>query len=107
MNSKLADKLSILQANDHFRGWHTLDDERVCAICDRKFSGNEVVILISLTGDDVEVRCPTPDCQSRVHQWVHPANPHLYEKSQEDWWDALSSNSESDNTGSAPSPQPV
>jgi len=105
MKTKLTDKLSILQANDHFRDWHTLDDERSCALCNRKFTGHEVVI--SMTGDEVELRCPTPNCQSRVHQWVHPTNPHLFEKNPEVWWHAIGSNSDPDNAGSAPSPQPV
>ena len=105
MESKLTDKLSILRANDHFRNWHTLDDERVCALCNREFTGDEVVI--SMMGDEVELRCPTPDCQSRVHQWVHPTTPHFSEKNQQDWWHAIGSNCGPDNAGSAPSPQPV
>jgi len=28
MKTKLTDKLSILQVNDHFRDWNMLDDER-------------------------------------------------------------------------------
>ena len=105
MKTDLTDKLSILQAKDHFRDWHTLDDERVCDLCNRKFTGHEVVI--STMGDEVELRCPTPNCQSGVHQWVYPSNPHRSEKIEEDWWYALGSNSGSDNAGSAPSPQPV
>jgi hypothetical protein len=105
MKDKSTDKLSILQANDHFRNWQTLDDERVCALCDRKFTGHEV--LISMVGEEAELNCPTPNCQSRVHQWVHPTNPHFSETNQEDWWRAIGSNSGPDSAGSAPSPQPV
>ena len=105
MGTKLTDRLTILQENDHFRNWHTLDGERVCVLCDRKFTGHEV--LISTMGDEVELRCPTPHCQSRLHQWVHPGNSLLSEKNEEDWWHALSSNSGPDNAGSAPSPQPA
>jgi hypothetical protein len=105
MKDKSADKLSILRAYDHFRDWRTLDDERVCAICDRTFTGHDVVI--SITGDEVELRCPTSDCRSGVHQWLHPSNPLRSEKNEKDWWHALGSKDGSDNAGSAPSPQPI
>lgn len=105
MKTKLTDKLSTLQANDDFRDWHTLDDERVCELCCQKFTGHEVVI--SMKGDGAELHCPTPDCQSRVHQWVHPTSPHLSEKNLEAWWHALGSSGGLENTGSAPFPQPV
>jgi hypothetical protein len=99
------DKLSILQANDDFRDWHTLDDERVCALCDRKFTGRDIVI--STIGDEARLRCPTPDCPSGVHQWIYPSNPHLSEKNEKDWWHALGSNDRPDNAGNAMSPHPV
>ncbi len=105
MKDKLTDKLSILRMNDHFRDWHTLDDERVCALCDRKFTGHEVVI--STMGDEVELCCPTPNCQSGVHQWLHPSNSLLPEKNEKDWWQALGSNIGADDVGREPSPQPV
>ena len=105
MKTQPTDKLSILQVNDHFRDWHTLNEERVCALCDRKFTGHDVVI--SIAGDEAELRCPTPQCQSGVHQWVHPSNPLLSEKNEEDWWHALGLNSRPDNAGSAASPEPV
>jgi hypothetical protein len=105
MKTKPADRLSILQVNDHFRDWHTLDDERVCALCDRKFTGRDIVILTM--GDEVELCCPTPDCQSGVHQWLYPSNPLRSEKNEKAWWHALGSNGRPDNGGSAPSPQPL
>jgi hypothetical protein len=99
------DRLSILQANDHFRDWHSLDDERVCAVCNRRFTGHDVVI--STMGDEVELRCPTSDCQSRVHQWLHLGNPFAFEENEKDFWHALGSNSGADNAGTAPSPLPI
>jgi hypothetical protein len=104
MKTKLTDKLSVLRANDHFRDWHTLDDERVCALCNRKFNGYEVAI--STMGDEVQLRCPTPYCQSGVHQWLHPTNAYLSEENEKNWWHALGSNGGPDNA-SVPSPQPV
>jgi hypothetical protein len=102
MRTKLTDRLEILQANDHFRDWRTLDDERVCVLCDRKFTGHEVVI--STVGEDFELRCPTPNCKSGVHQWVYPGNPLLSDNSYEDWWHALGSTDGLDGT---PSPRPI
>ena len=105
MGMKSTDKLTVLQANDHFRDWHTLDDERVCALCDRKFTGHDVVV--SNSSEEVQLRCPTPNCQSGVHQWVYPANPLISEKSEEAWWHALGSNDGPEDVGSGPSPQPI
>jgi hypothetical protein len=105
MKTKTTNRLSILRVNDHFRDWHTLDDERLCALCGRQFTGHDVVI--STMGDEVELYCPTPQCRSRVHQWVHPGNPLVSEQDSEDWWHALSSYHGLDNTGGGPSPQPI
>jgi hypothetical protein len=105
MKTKPTDKLSILQGNDHFRDWQTLDHERVCALCNRKFTGHDIVI--STMGDEVELRCPTPNCQSGVHEWLYPTNPHLSEENEKDWWHAIGSNCGPDTVGSAPSAQPV
>jgi hypothetical protein len=104
MKDQPADKLSILQANDHFRDWRTLDDQRVCVLCDRKFTGHDV--QVSTAGDGIELHCPTVNCQSGVHQWVYPGNPLLSEQSEKDWWQALGSTDETDSD-SAPSPQPT
>src|SRR5260370_19204616 len=68
MRTNLADRLAILQAYDHFRDWRTVDDERVCVLFDRKFTGNEV--LISTVAEELELHCPTLNCNSGVHQWV-------------------------------------
>jgi hypothetical protein len=105
MNNKATDQLSILRANDHFRDWHTLEDERICALCNRKFTGRDVVI--STTGDEVELRCPTSNCRSGVHQWVYPGNRLLSEKNYQGWWQALGSNDDPNRAEGAASPQPI
>jgi hypothetical protein len=105
MKARPTDKLSILRANDHFRDWHTLDDERVCVLCDRKFSGHDV--QISSVDDGFELRCPTANCKSGVHQWAYPGNPLLNEKNYEDWWHALGSRTTPDGADGTPSPQPI
>jgi hypothetical protein len=104
MKANSADKISILQAHDHFRDWHTLDDERICVLCDRKFTGHDV--QVSTAADGFELHCPTANCKSGVHQWVYPGNPLLDEKKYEEWWHALGSNAVDDLDG-MPSPQPI
>jgi hypothetical protein len=89
MNTEPADKLSILQAHDHFRHWQTLNDERLCVLCGRNFTGHEV--MISTAGDETELHCPTPNCKSGVHQWSHPGNALVAEQTYEDWWHAVGS----------------
>ena len=99
------DKLSVLRAHDHFRDWQTLNDERVCVLCDRNFTGHDVRVLT--TGDGTQLHCPTANCQSGVHQWVYPGNPLISEQTEQDWWQALGSSDELDNAGGARSPQPI
>ena len=67
------ERLSILRACDHFREWQSLDDRRICVVCDRSFNGHEVQIV--MIGNDYKLHCPTAACESGVHQWVYPGNP--------------------------------
>ncbi len=41
---KLDDRLSILREGDRFRKWNSLDDQRVCSVCERKFKGRQIEI---------------------------------------------------------------
>src|SRR5207248_5349875 len=43
----LDDRLSILRVGDPSRSWNSLDDQRVCVLCGRKFKGRQVDILCS------------------------------------------------------------
>ena len=83
------ERLSILRACDHFRQWRSLDDERVCVVCDRSFNGHEVQIM--MIGTEHRLHCPTAECESGVHQWVYPGNPLLSDTAYADWWRALAS----------------
>ena len=83
------ERLSILRAYDHFREWQSLDDRRVCVVCDRSFNGHEVQIV--MIGNDYKLHCPTAACESGVHQWVYPGNPLLSDTAYADWWRALGS----------------
>src|SRR5205814_2764681 len=39
------EKLAILQASDSRRKWHSLDDQRVCVLCDRTITGRQIEIV--------------------------------------------------------------
>lgn len=80
-------RLAILRREDHFRTWQSLNDQRVCVLCDKIFAGHEVVI--ARKGDSYELNCPTPDCLSQVHQWVQPGNSLINDRAYADWWEAL------------------
>jgi len=68
----LDDRLSILRASDPLRSWNSLDDQRVCAVCGRKFKGRQVDIR-RLPGGKLKLRCPTLGCTSTPQQWMHAA----------------------------------
>src|SRR5256885_14708433 len=99
------DRLEVLRTLDHFHDWRSLDDERVCKMCGRTFSGHEVEIVPE--GDGFKLSCPTRNCQSEVHQWIYPDRSLVSDAAYEDWWHALSSTDDLDNAGGEPSPQPV
>ena len=71
---KLDDRLSVLRAEDHLRNWRSLDDQRLCIICKRKFNGRQVEIQ-RVGNRKYELHCPTEGCNSRPHLWIYPATP--------------------------------
>ncbi len=82
------DKLEILQSLDHFRTWRywkSLDDQRVCILCAKKFNGHEVQITRSENGT-YQLHCPTKDCNSGPHQWVYPDAPQIPDTNEPGWW---------------------
>ena len=64
----LDDRLSILRVGDPFRSWNSLDDQRVCVLCGRKFKGRQVDIR-RLPGGKFKLCCPTLGCLSTPDQW--------------------------------------
>jgi hypothetical protein len=99
------DRLDILRVHDHFHEWRSLDDQRVCVVCGRTFSGHEVEI--SQDGKEFKLNCPTRDCPSKIHQWIYPEKHHLSDTNSENWWRALSSNDGSESTLSSPQCQQI
>jgi len=83
----LDDRLSILRAGDHFRRWNSLDDQRVCSVCERKFKGRQVDIR-RFTGGRYKLNCPTLGCTSGPHQWLYPRAAVVSKIAQPDWWGA-------------------
>src|ERR1700745_1913654 len=70
----LDDRLSILREDDTSRSWNSLDDQRVCVLCGRKFKGRQVD-LRRLPGGKFKLCCPTLGCPSTPHQWHHATVP--------------------------------
>lgn len=64
------EKLAILQAADMRRKWHSLDDQRVCVLCDRTITGRLIEVGHE-PGGAYTVHCPTPDCASVPADWFY------------------------------------
>ena len=65
------ERLAILKASDSARKWYSLDDKRVCAICDRVFTGRQIDIQ-SDPKRRYFLACPTPTCPSNISHWLPP-----------------------------------
>jgi hypothetical protein len=81
------DRLSILRTEDQFRRWNSLDDERFCILCERKFNGRQIEVRSFANGKH-ELRCPTEGCDSGPHQWVYPGTPLISDIVDPNWWSA-------------------
>jgi len=87
-NVKLGDRLTILRAGDRFRRWNSLDDQRVCGVCERKFKGRQIEIR-RLPGGRYKLCCPTLGCPSEAHQWLYPQALVVAEVGEPDWCRAV------------------
>jgi len=70
----LDDRLAILRVGDPFRSWNSLDAQRVCVLCGRKFKGRQVDIR-RLLGGRFKLCCATLGCVSTPHQWRYAKAP--------------------------------
>jgi hypothetical protein len=84
-NIKLEDRLSILRAADRFRKWNSLDDQRVCSVCERKFKGRQIEIR-RFPGGRYKLFCPTLGCPSGPYQWLYPRASVVSKIAEPDWW---------------------
>lgn len=78
------EKLAALRAGDGFRKWKSLDDKRVCVLCEKTFTGRQVEVVFRRAGR-LELNCPTEGCHGTPHEWVYPGNPLLSKKAWADW----------------------
>jgi hypothetical protein len=69
------DKLAVLRAADTRRKWSSLDDQRVCVLCDRVVTGREIAVTRSNDGI-VSVHCPTPGCPAVPSDWFYQGTGH-------------------------------
>lgn len=84
---KLDDRLSILREGDRLRKWNSLDDQRVCSVCERKFKGRQIEIRRFPRGG-YKMYCPTLGCPSQPNQWFYPQAPVVSEIAEPDCWRA-------------------
>jgi hypothetical protein len=67
------EKLALLQVADPRRKWYSLDDQRVCVLCDRTITGRQIEIVRDAAGAYF-VRCPTEGCPSLPNDWFYHGN---------------------------------
>ena len=65
-------RLELLRKNDPHRKWYSLDDKRVCVLCDRVLTGRQVEITHGRRG--ATLRCPTDGCESTPNDWFYHAS---------------------------------
>ena len=72
MNKHVAldQKLVVLQEADSFRKWHSLDDRRVCVLCNRLITGRMIDIWQDHHGL-YKLHCPTPGCPAVPRDWIY------------------------------------
>lgn len=80
----LDEKLDALRACDPFRKWSSLDDQRVCILCENVITGRQIEV-VRTRGGKYKASCPTEHCGSSPHEWVYPGNPLISEESWHDW----------------------
>jgi len=61
------ERLEILRKVDNHRRWYSLDDKRVCAVCDRIISGRQIEIRGG--PECYTLHCPTDGCPSNFSHW--------------------------------------
>ena len=67
------ERLKILRAGDKLRTWSSLDDERLCVLCERRLSGRQIKISRDQRGRYL-LKCPTSGCDSFAAHWFYVGN---------------------------------
>jgi hypothetical protein len=66
----LDEKLNILQEADSIRPWSSLDDRRLCVLCNRVITGRMIDIWQDAHGS-YHFHCPTPGCPAEPRDWFY------------------------------------
>ena len=64
------EKLALLQTTDSRRKWYSLDDQRVCVLCDRTITGRQIEVISNAAGA-YSLRCPTEGCPALPSDWFY------------------------------------
>jgi hypothetical protein len=91
------DKLDLLRKADPGCKWDSLDDRRTCILCERTFSGRQVLVA-KTRGGRTQLRCPSAGCVGTPREWVHPGNPLISDEVWNDWARLLDGASVTDHT---------
>ena len=67
------ERLKILRAGDKLRTWSSLDDERLCVLCERILSGRQIKISRDQRGRYLLKR-PSSGCDSFAAHWLYVGN---------------------------------
>jgi hypothetical protein len=67
---QLDEKLNALRNADSFRKWYSLDDRRVCVLCDRLITGRMIDVWQDNRGG-YHLHCPTPGCLATPRDWFY------------------------------------
>ncbi|MBA3272290.1 MAG: hypothetical protein H0T11_00255 [Chthoniobacterales bacterium] len=78
------DKLDALRKSQPSLAWESLDDQRVCILCDRTFTGRQVDTTVTPMGR-VWLRCPTERCAGTPRVWIRAGYPLLSVEVWQDW----------------------
>ena len=74
------EKLAILRGADLRRKWYSLDDQRVCVLCDRLITGRQIEVKRE-AGCTYSVRCPTEGCPALPSDWFYQGSACSHGKS--------------------------
>ena len=67
---RLDEKLTVLQALDPVRRWYSLDDKRVCILCDKTITGRMIDVRRDRHGS-YKLQCPTAGCPATARDWFY------------------------------------
>ncbi|MEY2479907.1 MAG: hypothetical protein QOI04_834 [Verrucomicrobiota bacterium] len=82
------EKLTILQKADGFRKWYSLDDGRICVLCDRFITGRQIRVTRDKRGG-YHLHCPTETCRSTPHEWMYAGNALLSDHNDFGLWEKI------------------